>query len=94
MVNHILNNPLYLGKMPYKGELYEGQHKAIISQDLWDRVILENGIVGYVFQEYVEEVPEIQVEEIRLSVDNRVINKNEISQNVTHRKTFKNIFYK
>ena len=38
MVNHILNNPLYLGKMPYKGELYEGQHKAIISQDLWDRV--------------------------------------------------------
>ena len=30
--------------------------------DLWDRVILENGIVGYVFQEYVEEVPEIQVE--------------------------------
>ena len=48
--------------------------------DLWDRVILENGIVGYVFQEYVEEVPEIQVEEIRLSVDNRVINKNEISK--------------
>ena len=48
--------------------------------DLWDRVILENGIVGYVFQEYIEEVPEIQVEEIRLSVDNRVINKNEISK--------------
>ena len=48
--------------------------------DLWDRVILENGIVGYVFQEYVEEVPEIQVEEIRLSVDSRVINKNEISK--------------
>ena len=38
MVNHILNNPLYLGKMPYKGELYEGQHKAIISQELWDRI--------------------------------------------------------
>ena len=37
MVNKILNNPLYLGKMPYKGELYEGQHEAIISQELWDR---------------------------------------------------------
>ena len=50
------------------------------SGDLWDRVILQNGIVGYVFQNYVEEVPEIQVEEIRLSVDNSVINKNEISK--------------
>ena len=37
MVNNILNNPIYLGKMPYKGELYEGQHEAIITQELWDR---------------------------------------------------------
>ena len=48
--------------------------------ELWDRVILENGIVGYVFQNYVEEVPEIEVEEIRLSIDNPVIQKNEISK--------------
>lgn len=48
--------------------------------DLWDRVILENGIVGYVFQSYVKEVPEVQVEKIELSVDNTVINKNEISK--------------
>ncbi len=48
--------------------------------DLWDRVILENGIVGYVFQGYVKEVPEVQVEKVELSVDNTVINKNEISK--------------
>ncbi len=38
MVNNILNNPIYLGKMPYKGELYEGQHEAIIDQEIWDRI--------------------------------------------------------
>lgn len=36
MVSNILNNPLYIGMVPYKGELYKGQHKAIISQELWD----------------------------------------------------------
>ena len=48
--------------------------------ELWDRVILENGIIGYVFQNYVEELPEIEVEEIKVSVDNPVIQKNEISK--------------
>ena len=48
--------------------------------ELWDRVILENGIVGYVFQNYVEELPEIEVEEIKVSVDNPIIQKNEISK--------------
>ena len=50
------------------------------SGELWDRVILENGIVGYVFQNYVEELPEIEVEEIKVSVDNPIIQKNEISK--------------
>lgn len=36
MISNILNNPVYLGKVVYKGELYDGQHKAIISQELWD----------------------------------------------------------
>ena len=48
------------------------------SGELWDRVILENGMVGYVFQNYVEELPEIEIEEIKVSVDNPVIPKNEI----------------
>ena len=47
------------------------------SGELWDRVILENGIVGYVFQSYLEPVPEIQVSEIKLSLDKTTINKNE-----------------
>lgn len=47
------------------------------SGELWDRVILENGIVGYVFQNYVEILPEKQIEKIELSLDNNVINKNE-----------------
>ena len=50
------------------------------SGELWDRVILENGMVGYVFQNYVEELPEIEVEEIKVSVDSPVIQKNEISK--------------
>ena len=50
------------------------------SGELWDRVILENGIVGYVFQKYVEELPEIEVEEIKVSLNNPIIQKNEISK--------------
>ena len=37
MISNILNNPVYLGKVVYKGEWYDGQHKAIISQELWDK---------------------------------------------------------
>ena len=36
MISNILNNPVYLGKVIYKGEWYDGQHKAIISKELWD----------------------------------------------------------
>lgn len=45
--------------------------------ELWDRVILENGVVGYVFQSYLEKVPEIQVSNINLSIDKTTINKYE-----------------
>ena len=34
----ILVNPLYKGQIRYKGKIYEGQHEAIISEELWDRV--------------------------------------------------------
>ena len=50
------------------------------SGELWERVILKNGMIGYVFQNYVEELPEIEVEEIKVSVDNPVIQKNGISK--------------
>lgn len=47
------------------------------SGELWDRVVLSNGIVGYVFQDYMKEVPNIQISEIKLHLDKDTINKNE-----------------
>jgi site-specific DNA recombinase len=34
----ILNNPVYIGKTRHGDKLYDGQHDAILDQDLWDRV--------------------------------------------------------
>lgn len=34
----LLSNPIYIGKIHHKGELYEGVHEAIVDQDLWDQV--------------------------------------------------------
>ncbi len=51
--------------------------KGIQNGELWDRVVLENGIVGYVFQNYLKEVPQAQIEKITLSLDKDTINKNE-----------------
>ena len=34
----LLQNPVYIGKISHKGEIHEGLHDAIISQDLWDAV--------------------------------------------------------
>ena len=46
----------------------------------WDKVILENGIVGYIYQTYVTEVPPIQIESIDLKLDNTTIQKGERSK--------------
>ena len=37
-VHRILTNVKYLGKVPYKGELYEGKHDAIISEEVFNLV--------------------------------------------------------
>ena len=37
-VYRLLNNRLYIGKAVHKGTAYAGEHRAIISTDLWDRV--------------------------------------------------------
>jgi hypothetical protein len=34
----LLNNRVYVGQAVHKGTVYLGEHKAIISQDLWDKV--------------------------------------------------------
>lgn len=41
----ILQNPIYIGKIRHKDKIYEGQHEAIVSEDLWNDVqnILQGG---------------------------------------------------
>ncbi len=43
-IRDMLTNPFYLGKMRYKGEVREGKHEAIVSDELWEkcRAIREN----------------------------------------------------
>jgi len=33
-----LNNPVYIGKIRHKDKVYDGEHKPIITQELWDNV--------------------------------------------------------
>lgn len=47
------------------------------SGELWDRVQLPNGMVGYVFQSYVEEVKDIAVTKVTISLDNTTLQKGE-----------------
>jgi len=37
-VSRLLKNPLFIGKVKSNGELYDGQHQAIVSQETWDSV--------------------------------------------------------
>jgi len=34
----ILSNPIYVGHIAHKGQVHEGQHPPIVTQDLWDEV--------------------------------------------------------
>ena len=34
-IYHILNNPIYVGKIKHKNVLYDGEHKAIIDERIW-----------------------------------------------------------
>lgn len=38
----IIKNPIYIGKIKYKGELFKGKHKALISEELFNKVNNEN----------------------------------------------------
>ncbi|MEX0642708.1 MAG: recombinase family protein [Pirellulales bacterium] len=45
----LLTNPIYTGQMPYKGDLYAGEHEPIIDRDPFDQVqqqLKENGRTG------------------------------------------------
>ena len=37
-VFNMLGNPIYVGDVRYHGEIYPGQHRGIVSRELWDEV--------------------------------------------------------
>lgn len=37
-LQHILRNPIFIGKIRHKDKVYDGQHPPIMSEDLWNRV--------------------------------------------------------
>ena len=37
---HLLSNPIYVGEIPHKKARYAGQHEALLSREVWDRVQL------------------------------------------------------
>lgn len=37
-IHHILSNPIYAGRIRHKGQVYDGQHPALIQPEVWDRV--------------------------------------------------------
>lgn len=43
----------------------------------WDKVILENGVIGFIYQIYVTELPNVQIEKIGLTIDNTTLLKGE-----------------
>ena len=51
--------------------------RGISNGERWDKVILENGIVGYIYGTYVSQLPEVQIEKIDLNIDNTTIQKGE-----------------
>ncbi len=46
----------------------------------WDKVKLDNGIIGYIFQNYVSEIPEVKIERLELAIDNSTVLKGEKKQ--------------
>ena len=37
-VYKLLSNPIYVGRIAHKGQVHEGQHPPIVTQDLWEQV--------------------------------------------------------
>ncbi len=50
--------------------------RGIQNGERWDKILLDNGMVGYVFQSYLVEVPKAEIQKISLSIDNATIQKN------------------
>lgn len=37
-IYQLLSNPIYIGKVRHKEQVLDGEHEAIVTQDMWDRV--------------------------------------------------------
>ncbi|QYU67698.1 recombinase family protein [Leptolyngbya sp. 15MV] len=46
IISRMLRNPLYLGKVPHNGAVYDGEHEAIIDGDLFRRVQSQLKLAG------------------------------------------------
>ncbi|MBL9031453.1 MAG: recombinase family protein [Phycisphaerae bacterium] len=46
IISRLLRNPLYLGKVPHNGAVYDGEHEAIIDEDLFRRVQAQLKLAG------------------------------------------------
>lgn len=53
--------------------------RGVQNGERWDKILLENGMVGYVFQSYLAEVKQPSIQKITLSVDNATIQKNSVA---------------
>ena len=51
--------------------------KGINSGERWDKVRLENGMIGYIFSTYVMEIPNVQIEKIEVNLENTTLQKGE-----------------
>lgn len=49
--------------------------RGVQNGERWDKIELDNGMVGYVFQSYLKEVPKPTITNIKLSIDNTIIQK-------------------
>lgn len=47
------------------------------SGERWDKVTLDNGITGYIYQTYITEMPEAKIENIEVSLDSNTLKKGE-----------------
>jgi site-specific DNA recombinase len=46
IISRLLRNPLYVGKVPHNGAVYDGEHEAIIEEDLFRRVQAQLKLAG------------------------------------------------
>ena len=60
--------------MVQNGDKMQRIKKGVGTGDRWDMVRLKNGIIGYISQNYVEEIPDVEIEKIEVSLKDSINN--------------------